>query len=913
MFSSALTKIFGSKNKRELKRMGKVVTRINALEEDLSKLDDQSLQQKTDEFRKRIADGESLDKLLPEAFAVAREASKRVLSMRHFDVQLIGGMTLHEGRIAEMRTGEGKTLVATLPVYLNALEGKGVHVVTVNDYLAKRDAGWMQPLYNFLGLSVGVVYGGQSPEEKKQAYQSDITYGTNNEFGFDYLRDNMAFSLDFKNQRGLNFAIVDEVDSILIDEARTPLVISGAAQDNSKLYKQTKALIPQLVKAEVGEDGKPTDDGHFTIDEKTKNAELTEAGHTFLESLLVQQGIMQEGDSLYAPANLSLLHHVHAALRAQHLYIKDVDYIVQNKQIVIIDEHTGRTMPGRRWGEGLHQAIEAKEGVAIQAESQTLASTTFQNYFRIYNKLAGMTGTADTEAFEFNQIYGLDVVVIPTNKAIERVDYNDLVYLTQEEKFQAIIDEVKAVVAQKRPVLVGTASIEASEYLSGLLKKAGIKHSVLNAKHHAQEAQIVAQAGLPGTVTIATNMAGRGTDIVLGGNWEAEVKALKSPDDAQIAKIKADWEIRNKQVKEAGGLHILGTERHESRRIDNQLRGRSGRQGDPGSTRFFLSLEDNLMRLFASDRVRGIMQALGMDKGEAIEHKMVSNAIEKAQRKVEGRNFDIRKSLLEYDDVANDQRSVIYDQRNHVMESSDISEIVAAIREEVVNEVISSSIPPQSIEEQWDVPQLEQELEREFAVELPIQKWLDEDDALHEETLRTKILEAVVKVYQDKEAIAGAESMRAFEKQIFLHILDTLWKEHLAAMDFLRQGIHLRSYAQKNPKQEYKREAFEMFEDLLHNLKRDVVRISSHVKIQSKEEAEEIERQRQQELEQQLGSAKTQHADASSMTGEEGDEASPEEAKQAPMTRDGRKVGRNEPCPCGSGKKYKQCHGKVSA
>ena len=912
MFSSALTKIFGSKNKRELKRMGKVVARINELEEALSKLDDQALKAKTDEFKKRVADGEALDKLLPEAFAVAREAGKRVLSMRHFDVQLIGGITLHEGRIAEMRTGEGKTLVATLPVYLNALAGKGVHVVTVNDYLAKRDSKWMEPLYNFLGLSVGVVYAGQSPEEKKAAYQSDITYGTNNEFGFDYLRDNMAFSAEFKNQRPLNFAIVDEVDSILIDEARTPLVISGAAQDNSKLYKQTKSLIPQLVKAEVGEDGKPTDDGHFTLDEKTKNAELTEAGHSFLESVLIKQGVLKEGDSLYAPSNLNLLHHVHAALRAQYLYVKDVDYIVQNKEIVIIDEHTGRTMPGRRWGEGLHQAIEAKEGVAIKAESQTLASTTFQNYFRLYTKLAGMTGTADTEAYEFNQIYGLDVVVIPTNKKVQRVDYNDLVYLTQEEKFQAIIDEVKAVVAQKRPVLVGTASIEASEYLSGLLKKAGIKHSVLNAKHHAQEAEIIAQAGMPGTVTIATNMAGRGTDIVLGGNWEAQIKALKSPDEAEIAKIKTEWDARNKAVLDAGGLHILGTERHESRRIDNQLRGRSGRQGDPGSTRFFLSLEDNLMRLFASDRVRGIMQRLGMEKGEAIEHKMVSNAIEKAQRKVEGRNFDIRKSLLEYDDVANDQRSVIYDQRNHVMESEDISEIIAAIREEVVNEVVSGSIPPQSIEEQWDVPRLEMELEREFAIKLPIQQWLDEDDSLHEESLRTKILEEIVRVYKEKEAQAGEQAMRSFEKQIFLQVLDTLWKEHLAAMDFLRQGIHLRSYAQKNPKQEYKREAFQMFEDLLSNLKHDVIKISSHVRIQSQEELEEIERQRKQALEQQLGSAKTVHEDASAAGSEPADGEPEQVAKQEPLTRNGRKVGRNEPCPCGSGKKYKQCHGQVT-
>lgn len=910
MFSSALTKLFGSKNKRELKRMRKVVSKINALEETVSALTDEALQNKSKEFKERISSGESLDKILPEAFAVAREAGKRVLSMRHFDVQLIGAMALHEGRIAEMRTGEGKTLVATLAVYLNALEGKGVHVVTVNDYLAKRDAKWMEPLYNFLGLTVGVVYGGQNQEEKKQAYQADITYGTNNEFGFDYLRDNMAFNLEGKSQRGLNFAIVDEVDSILIDEARTPLVISGAVQDSSQTYKQMNALIKKLSKAEVGEDGKPVGEGDFTIDEKSRGVELTEEGHTKFEDILVAEGILKEGDSLYAPSNLSLVHHLYAALRAHYLYFKDVDYIVQNKQIVIIDEHTGRTMAGRRWGEGLHQAIEAKEGVAIQAESQTLASTTFQNYFRIYSKLAGMTGTADTEAFEFRQIYGLDVVVIPTNKEIKRIDHNDLIFLTQEEKYQAVIDEIKAVVADKRPVLVGTASIETSELLSGLLKKQNIKHSVLNAKHHAQEAEIVAQAGLPGTVTIATNMAGRGTDIVLGGNWEAEVKALKDPTPEQIEKIKAEWKKRNEAVKESGGLHILGTERHESRRIDNQLRGRSGRQGDPGSTRFYLSLEDSLMRLFASDRVRNIMQALGMNKGEAIEHKMVSNAIEKAQRKVEGRNFDIRKSLLEYDDVANDQRTVIYDQRNTVMESDDISEIISAIRDEVINDSISRYIPPQSIEDQWDIPGLEKHLESEFAVKLPIQKWLDEDDQLHEETLRKKILEDVVSVYAQKEATAGAQSMRAFEKQVFLHILDTLWKEHLAAMDHLRQGIHLRSYAQKNPKQEYKREAFALFEGLLNTLKHDVVRVTSHVRVQTPEEMAEIERQRKEELERQLGSAKTIHEDANKSTVDDLNDG--EAPKQAPVMREGRKVGRNEPCPCGSGKKYKQCHGAVS-
>jgi len=913
MFSSALTKIFGSKNKRELKRMGKVVKQVNALEDEIAKLNDADLQARSALLKEKVSSGSSLDSILPEAFAIAREASQRVLSMRHFDVQLIGGMTLHEGRISEMRTGEGKTLVATLAAYLNALSGEGVHVVTVNDYLAKRDAAWMKPLYNFLGMEVGVVYSGQAPDEKKEAYLADITYGTNNEFGFDYLRDNMAFNLEGKFQRGLNFAIVDEVDSILIDEARTPLVISGAVEDSSKSYKQMNALVPLLDQAEVGEDEKPIGDGHFTISEKSKTAELTESGHEHLEKLLAEKGVIKEGESLYAGSNLNLLHHVYAALRAHHLYSKDVDYIVQNNQIVIIDEHTGRTMAGRRWGEGLHQALEAKEGVEIQAESQTLASTTFQNYFRIYNKLSGMTGTADTEAFEFQQIYGLDVVVIPTNQNVLRIDYNDLIYLTQEEKFQAIIDEIKEVVVSKRPVLVGTASIEASEFLSGLLKKAGIKHSVLNAKHHAQEAPIIAQAGLPGTVTIATNMAGRGTDIVLGGNWEAEIASLKSPTDEKIAKIKSEWEVRNKAVLESGGLHILGTERHESRRIDNQLRGRSGRQGDPGSTRFFLSLEDNLMRLFASDRVRGIMQALGMEKGEAIEHKMVSNAIEKAQRKVEGRNFDIRKSLLEYDDVSNDQRSVVYDQRNTVMSSDDISDIVGAIREEVVLETVSRFIPFQSLEEQWDIPGLEKQLETEFTAKLPIQHWLDSDDELHEESLRTKILENIVQQYKDKEDIAGSASMRGFEKQVFLHILDTLWKEHLAAMDNLRQGIHLRSYAQKNPKQEYKREAFNLFEGLLGNLKSDVVRVTSHVKIQTQEELDQIEQKRKEELDRQLGNAKAEHAEASGIHGaseKEGEGGEP--VKSAPVTRQGPKVGRNEPCPCGSGKKYKQCHGKVT-
>jgi len=900
------TRLFGTKNSRELKRMGKIVARINDLEADFDSSTD--LPAHTETLRQRLTDGASLDELLPAAFAAVREAAKRTKDMRHFDVQMIGGITLHEGRIAEMRTGEGKTLMATLPAYLNALTGNGVHVVTVNDYLARRDATWMEPIYVALGMRVGVVQSNQDQQEKREAYRADITYGTNNEFGFDYLRDNMAFSAEMKAQRSQNFAIVDEVDSILIDEARTPLVISGPAQDSSKLYKAIKSIIPLLKRAEVDEDGKATDDGHFILDEKAKSAELTESGLSYLEGVFIDQGLLEEGDSLYAPQNLILLHHTSSALRAQYLYHKDVDYIVQDKQVVIIDEHTGRTMAGRRWGEGLHQAVEAKEGLTIQAESQTLASTTFQNFFRTYQKLAGMTGTADTEAYEFNQIYGLDVVVIPTNQDIARIDYNDLVYLTQEEKFQAIIDEIKEVVALKRPVLVGTASIESSELLSRFLKKAGIKHSVLNAKHHAQEAQIVAQAGLAGTVTIATNMAGRGTDIVLGGSWEAEIKALKDPSEDKIAKIKADWAVRNQAVKDAGGLHILGTERHESRRIDNQLRGRSGRQGDPGSTRFFLSLEDNLMRLFASDRVRNIMQALGMDKGEAIEHKMVSNAIEKAQRKVEGRNFDIRKSLLEYDDVANDQRRVVYEQRNEIMARDDISEVVSSIREEIVNEVVNDFIPPQSIEDMWDIPGLEQALKSDFAIDVPVKEWLDADDSLHEETLREKILAVVVKQYQDKEEVAGSESMRAFEKQVFLQILDTLWKEHLASMDHLRQGIHLRSYAQKNPKQEYKREAFEMFQDMLSRLKHDVIKVTSHVRIQSEEELAAIERQRKEEIARQLSASQAQHANASDPQSE-----NQNETKAEPLTRDGRKVGRNEPCPCGSGKKYKQCHGRVTA
>jgi len=904
MFAPLVRKLFGSKNDREIKRLRKVVDSINEMEADLVGLSDEQLIAKTDEFKKRIADGQSLDSLLPEAFAVVREAGKRVMGMRHFDVQLIGGMTLHNGKIAEMRTGEGKTLVATLPVYLNALSGKGVHVVTVNDYLAKRDSEWMGSLYQFLGLSVGVVYSGQSTEEKAAAYKSDITYGTNNEFGFDYLRDNMAFSKEEQVMRGLNFAVVDEVDSILIDEARTPLVISGPVADSSELYRNINKLIPKLKLHEEAIEG------HYTYDEKQKSLELTEDGHTYVEELLVEAGLLAEGESLYSPQNLNLLHHVYAGLKAHVMFHKNIEYIVQNNQIVIIDEHTGRTMPGRRWGEGIHQAIEAKEGVNIQAESQTLASTTFQNFFRLYGTLSGMTGTADTEAFEFRQIYGLDVVVIPANKTPERKDFNDLVYLTREEKYAAIIDDVRDCIAAGRPVLVGTASIETSEYLSGILKKDKIPHNVLNAKHHGQEADIIAQAGVPGAVTIATNMAGRGTDIVLGGNWEAEVAKLKEPTEEQINKIRTEWQERHEAVLSAGGLHVVGSERHESRRIDNQLRGRSGRQGDAGSTRFYLSLEDDLMRIFASDRVKNFMQALGMQNGEAIEHRMVTNAIEKAQRKVEGRNFDIRKQLLEYDDVANDQRSVIYQQRQELMAGEDIAETIEAIRNDVLNDAISSFIPPQSLHEQWDVPGLEDYLKTEFAVELPLQQWLADDQKLYEETLRDKISEEIVAVYKAKEEAAGAETLRGFEKQVMLQVLDTLWKEHLATMDHLRQGIHLRGYAQKNPKQEYKREAFDLFQQLLTSIKQDVIRIICHVQVQKPEEVEEMERQRQAQHEQEQ--MQYRHDDASAMPSDQPQQAEEgEEVAEQPFVRDGAKVGRNDPCPCGSGKKYKQCHGKL--
>ncbi len=910
MMGNIFRKLFGSKNSRELKRMGKVVAQINTLEEALQALSDADLQAKTPEFKERIAAGESLNKVLPEAFAVCREASRRVMGMRHFDVQMIGGITLHEGRIAEMRTGEGKTLVGTLPTYLNALTGKSVHVVTVNDYLARRDADWMRPLYEFMGLSVGVVVPGQDTLTKRDQYACDIVYGTNNEFGFDYLRDNMAFSKEDKVQRDLYFAIVDEVDSILIDEARTPLIISGPAQDNSELYRRMNELAPKLQRAELDEEENPIS-GHFIVDEKSRSIELTEEGHEFVEDMLKEAGILPEDDSLYATQNLMLLHHVHSALRAHAVYQKNVDYIVQNGQVVIVDEHTGRTMPGRRWSEGLHQAVEAKEGVRIQAESQTLASTTFQNFFRLYEKLAGMTGTADTEAFEFHQIYGLDVVVIPTNKPIQRIDHNDVIYATQIEKYNAVVEEIRKVIAEQRPVLVGTASIEASEYVSTVLTKAKVPHNVLNAKENEREAQIIAEAGRPGAVTIATNMAGRGTDIMLGGNWEAEVAQLDNPSDEQIEAIKTEWKQRHDAILEAGGLHIIGTERHESRRIDNQLRGRAGRQGDAGSTRFFLSLEDNLMRLFMSDRMRNMMQALGMKDGESIEHKMVTNAVEKAQRKVEGRNFDIRKQLLEYDDVANDQRRVVYEQRNDLMEMDDIGHVISSVRADVVEEAINDYIPPASLEEQWDVAGLEQHLKAEFDIELPIQQWLDTEEKLFEETLRERILEAIEGAYKAKEEQAGREALRGFEKQVMLQIVDNLWKEHLATMDHLRQGIHLRGYGQKNPKQEYKRESFALFQELLTNIKRETIRILSHVKIRQDddEELRQMEERRRAEAEAQARAAQYQHETASAMG--EPEQAEAAEGPQT-VTREEPKVGRNEPCPCGSGKKYKHCHGKLS-
>ena len=923
-----LSKIFGSSNSRKLKKLEKVVVQVNTLEEGLKQLSDEQLRAKTAEFKQRFDDGEELNNILPEAFAVVREASQRVMGMRHFDVQMIGGMVLNEGNISEMRTGEGKTLMATLPAYLNGLTGNGVHIVTVNEYLAERDANWMRPLYEFLDLSVGVIKSGQSPEDKKAAYNSSITYGTNNEFGFDYLRDNMAFRLEDKMQRQLNFAVVDEVDSILIDEARTPLIISGAAEDSSKLYVAINKLIPKLEKGNIVESSKmeklekdyvPEETGHFTVDEKSRQIELTEQGHEFVEQLLVGKKLLNEGESLYSATNLSLLHHVTSALKAHHLFHRDVEYIVQNKKVVLIDEHTGRTMEGRRLSEGLHQALEAKEKLDIQSESQTLASTTFQNYFRLYNKLSGMTGTADTEAFEFSQIYGLDVIVIPTNKPMVRIDANDVIYLSLEEKFEAIVEDIKEFSAKGAPVLVGTASIDTSELLSDFLNKEGVKHEVLNAKFHEKEAEIIAQAGRPGVVTIATNMAGRGTDIVLGGNWEVEVGQLENPSDEQIEQIKTAWQQRHDEVIEAGGLHIVGTERHESRRIDNQLRGRSGRQGDPGYSRFYLSFDDNLMRIFA-ENVKKLMVRAGMERGQPLEYGMTTRAIEKAQRKVEGRNFDIRKQLLEFDNVANDQRTIIYRQRNELMGSNDVSDIVTNMRVEVVDKLISDYIPPQSVAEQWDIPGLEQGIETEFGSSLPIQQWLDEDDKLYEEQLRDKVIALLEAEYQQKCEIVG-DKIRLFEKQIMLQILDGLWKDHLATMDHLRQGIFLRSYSGKNPKQEYKRESFTLFQELLDALQREVIKVLSHVKIRQEDDADAIEKQRAEQRRKEIISF--MHNAASGLSNDGADESAGgenqskagvkpgEKLLHSPFVREMPKVGRNDPCPCGSGKKFKQCHGKL--
>ncbi|MGB5339952.1 MAG: preprotein translocase subunit SecA [Gammaproteobacteria bacterium] len=894
-------KLFGSRNDRQLRRMMRHVARINELESGYEAQSDEALRARTDEFRTRLTAGESLDDLLPEVFALVREASRRALEMRHFDEQLIGGIVLHDGKIAEMRTGEGKTLVATLPAYLNALAGNGVHIVTVNDYLARRDADWMGRIYAFLGMTTGVVVSGQSYEEKKAAYEADITYGTNNEFGFDYLRDNMAFTAEERVQGARNFAIVDEVDSILIDEARTPLIISGPVDERSELYSKMNAVVPGLTRQEE-EDGP----GDFTLEEKHKQVYLTESGHEHVEDILVRNGLLNEGESLYDAANLNLMHHLTAALRAHLLFHKDVDYIVKDGTIVIVDEFTGRTMPGRRWSEGLHQAIEAKEGVPIQNENQTLASITFQNYFRTYNKLAGMTGTADTEAFEFQQIYGLEVVVIPTHRDMVRNDMGDLVYLGMDEKFAAILEDIRDCRERGQPVLVGTASIETSEHLSTLLDKEKIPHKVLNAKQHEKEAQIVAQAGQTGAVTIATNMAGRGTDIVLGGNLKSELEELGSIDEATVRSHTDEWRQRHEAVVAAGGLHIIGTERHESRRVDNQLRGRSGRQGDPGSSRFYLSLKDNLMRIFASDRVAGLMQKLGMQEGEAIEHPWVSKAIENAQRKVEAHNFGIRKTLLEFDDVANDQRRVVYEQRNELMEGDDISETINAIRRDVVNATINEYLPPGSMDEQWDIPGLEEALGREFGLDLPIERWLEDDDDLHEEPLREKIHAAMESAYSEKEEQAGTRVLRHFEKAVMLQVLDGAWKEHLAAMDYLRQGIGLRGYAQKNPKQEYKREAFEMFTAMLDRIKHDVIGIVSKVQVRTESDVEAVEQQRRSQAPLQL-----QHAEASAM-GQPDEPGEGERQHKTPFTREGRKVGRNEPCPCGSGKKFKQCHGKLT-
>lgn len=961
MLGNFAAKIFGTSNGRIIKKHYKLVDQVNALEAKFESLDDEALKATTVQLKQAYQDGKTLDELMPEAFAACREAGKRAMGMRHFDVQLIGGAVLHGGNIAEMRTGEGKTLVATLPAYLNALSGDSVHLVTVNDYLAKRDAQWMSPLYEALGLTVGFNVPGLDREQKLAAYNCDIVYGTNNEFGFDYLRDNMALSVEERVQRKLAFAIVDEVDSILIDEARTPLIISGPAQDNGPIYQKINQLIPFLsptpnpeakrnrhieartVALKIG-GGEPETvsldeaisraaneskdlveieagrvpvceilaKGHFSIDEKTRHVELNEEGHQLVEDWMHQEGLLPKDESLYAASNLKLLHHVNTALRAHAMFRKDVDYIVQGGQVVLIDEHTGRTMAGRRLSEGLHQAIEAKEGVQIQSESQTMASTTFQNYFRIYNKLAGMTGTADTEAPEFLQIYGLGVVVVPTNKSIARKDLDDVIYMSKLEKYEAIVDDINECVAKGAPVLVGTASIETSEQLSQFLRQKKIKHEVLNAKFHEKEASIIAQAGRPGAVTIATNMAGRGTDIVLGGNLEVELAAVDNLSEQKQAELTEAWQKRHAQVLDAGGLHVLGTERHESRRIDNQLRGRSGRQGDPGLTRFYLSLEDDLMRIFASDRMRSIMQALGMERGEAIEHRMVTNAIEKAQRKVEGRNFDARKALLEYDDVANDQRQIIYDQRNTLLEEDDISEPLAVVREDVVQAVIDRFIIPGSVYEQWEVEGLQQQLAAEFGIELAITEWLDADKYLDEQKLRERVLKAIQSNYDEKAEQVGPD-IRKIEKYVMLQLLDQHWKEHLATMDQLRSGIHLRGYAGKNPKQEYKRESYDLFEHLLDNWRHEAISMLSKLEVRPSD-AEELQRQQQEEAARQQQQMKLKHEEANALAAEQASEE-PAATAAAPVQKPvaaGPKVGRNDPCPCGSGKKYKQCCGKLT-
>ena len=905
MINSLLTRVFGSRNERQLRQLNRIVAKINALEPEIEKLSDEQLQAKTPEFKQRIAGGEALDKVLPEAFAVCREAGRRVLGMRHYDVQLIGGMVLHLGKIAEMRTGEGKTLVATLPVYLNALEGKGVHVVTVNDYLARRDAAQMGKLYNWLGLSVGVVYPGMPHSDKREAYGSDITYGTNNEFGFDYLRDNMALSKADRYQRGLHYAIVDEVDSILIDEARTPLIISGPADDSPELYIRVNRIVPNLVKQEA-EDG----EGDFWVDEKGKQVHLSEAGMEHAEQLLVEAGILDaETEGLYAAQNLTVVHHLNAALRAHAIYQRDVDYIVRDGEVVIVDEFTGRTLAGRRWSDGLHQAVEAKEGVPVQRENQTLASITFQNLFRMYKKLSGMTGTADTEAFEFQSIYGLEVVVIPTNRPTIRKDSPDQVFLNRKGKFNAVLADIEECAKRGQPVLVGTTSIETSEMLSEHLRKAGVKHEVLNAKQHDREATIVANAGRPAAVTIATNMAGRGTDIVLGGSLEAEIHELgEGATDEQKAAIKAEWQKRHEAVKAAGGLHIVGTERHESRRIDNQLRGRSGRQGDPGSSRFYLSLEDNLMRIFASDWVQKAMRMMGMKEDDVIEDRLVSRQIEKAQRKVEAHNFDIRKNLLDFDDVNNDQRKVIYAQRDELLDAESVKDNVDGIRDDVIFDIVARFVPPNSVDEQWDLRGLEATLQSDFGVDMSLTDLVKSHEELDAEGITAKVQERINQHFAEKEAGVGEETMRALEKHVMLTVLDQSWKEHLARMDYLRQGIYLRGYAQKQPKQEYKKEAFELFSDMLENVKREVVTLLARVRIRSDEEVQALEAAERQQVEARLKQSQFQHQDAGGYSADE--EAAQVEAAQ--LQRDEPKIGRNDPCPCGSGKKYKHCHGQLS-